>query len=60
MLGSGHGVRSLLAEEAVPFVRELYLAITIDPSTGEALALACAQGGVDIEELALLVGMDVE
>ena len=32
--------------------RELYLSITVDPEAATALVLACAEGGVDIEELA--------
>jgi succinyl-CoA synthetase beta subunit len=45
-------VRSLLVEEAVDIGREIYLAITVDPEAATALVLACAEGGVEIEELA--------
>ncbi len=52
LFASEHKVKRILVEEAVPYVREIYLAITLDPLTGSALVLACAEGGVDIEELA--------
>ncbi len=52
LFASEHGVNRILVEEAIRFVREIYLAITVDPATGKALVLACAEGGVDIEELA--------
>ncbi|TXT50313.1 MAG: succinyl-CoA synthetase beta subunit [Spirochaetes bacterium] len=45
-------VRLLLIEEAVDFENEIYLAVTADPAGGGALLLACAEGGIDIEELA--------
>lgn len=51
-LGAAHGVSKVLVEEAVPFDRELYLSITVDPQAAAALILACADGGVEIEELA--------
>ena len=47
-----HDVRSILVEEAVDIGREIYLAITVDPEAATALILACAEGGVEIEELA--------
>lgn len=52
LYGSPHGVRKLLVEEAVPFVGEIYLSITVDPEAATALILACSEGGVEIEELA--------
>lgn len=52
LFASEHKVQHILVEEAVPFAREVYIAITLDPLTGTALVLACAEGGVDIEELA--------
>ncbi|MDX9899489.1 MAG: succinate--CoA ligase subunit beta [Spirochaetia bacterium] len=51
-LGSRHGVKKVLVEEAIDIERELYLSITVDPEAATALILACADGGVDIEELA--------
>lgn len=47
-----HDVRSILVEEAVDIGREIYLAVTVDPEASTALILACAEGGVEIEELA--------
>jgi len=52
LFASEHGVKRILVEEAVRFERELYLAITVDPVSGGGLVLACAEGGVEIEELA--------
>lgn len=52
LFASPHGVRKLLVEEAVDIGRELYLSITVDPVSAEALVLACAEGGMEIEELA--------
>ncbi|MBL8966775.1 MAG: succinate--CoA ligase subunit beta [Spirochaetaceae bacterium] len=52
LLSGPHGVRKLLVEEAVDIEREIYLSITVDPAAAEAVVLACAEGGVEIEELA--------
>lgn len=52
LFASEHQVKRILVEEAVSFVREIYIAITLDPQSGTALVLACAEGGVEIEELA--------
>ncbi len=49
---SPHNVRALLVEQAVDIDRELYLSVTIDPPSGTALLMGCAEGGVDIEHLA--------
>ena len=42
----------LLVEAAVEKQQEIYLSITGDPVTGEALVMACGDGGMDIEEIA--------
>ena len=42
----------LLVEAAVDKEKEIYLSITGDPVTGEALVMACGDGGMDIEEIA--------
>lgn len=47
------GVRQVLIEDAVDFVGEMYLAVTVDPARAKATIIACAEGGVDIEELAV-------
>lgn len=42
----------LLIEEAINIEKELYVSITADPLTGFAMIMACAEGGIDIEEIA--------
>lgn len=44
--------KKLLVEGAVPYEREMYIAITVDAATGLAMVMACLEGGVDIEEIA--------
>jgi succinyl-CoA synthetase beta subunit len=46
------GVPEILVEECVGFVQELYLGISYDPVSSQALVLASSEGGMDIEELA--------
>ena len=53
LFASKHNVRRLLIEEAVDIERELYLALTFDPVTATALFIASAEGGVEIETLAV-------
>lgn len=48
----GCRVDSLLAEEALQYVRELYVAVTVDRSIGRLVLLAHGQGGIDIEQAA--------
>lgn len=48
-----YAVHTVLVEEAAEVARELYLAVTIDPIGATALVLASADGGVEIEELAV-------
>lgn len=48
----GERVRSVLIEERLPIARELYLSISVDRLAGRPLILACAEGGVEIEEVA--------
>lgn len=48
----GLDLPALLVERGVDIDRELYLSITADPPAGRFVVLACADGGVDIEELA--------
>lgn len=52
LFASGHNVRMLLVEQAVDIAREIYLSMTVDPVSGTALLMGCAEGGVDIESLA--------
>ena len=45
-------ISATLLEEAVDFVEELYLSLSIDPVRAEVLVMACREGGMEIEELA--------
>lgn len=53
ILGSSAKVRGLLIEQALDIEEEIYLSITAEPVTGSALVMASAEGGVEIEEVAL-------
>ena len=53
LLQSAHGVRNLLIEEAVDIDREVYISIVLDPVEAVAKFIACAEGGVEIETLAV-------
>jgi len=53
LLDPRHNCKRLLVEQAVDIARELYLSITVDPALSKVLILASAEGGVDIEELAV-------
>ena len=48
----GKKVRRLLVEETLEIARELYVGITLDRSRGVPMVMACAEGGMDIEEVA--------
>lgn len=52
ILSSTKNVKKLLIEQAVNIDKELYLSITLDPVSGRAMIMGCAEGGVDIEEIA--------
>ncbi len=52
IFNSKANVSKILIEEALPITQELYLAITVDPVSGQAMIMASSQGGVDIEEIA--------
>ena len=47
-----HGVpaEGLLIEQKVPIRREVYMAVTADPSTRQPVGIVSPKGGVDIEE----------
>ncbi len=47
------GVKCLLVEEAISIAKEIYLSVTVDPVTAKSLIIASAEGGVEIEELAV-------
>ncbi len=48
----GRVVHKVLIEEALNIDKELYLAVTLDRSSGMNVIMASAQGGMDIEEVA--------
>jgi succinyl-CoA synthetase beta subunit len=48
----GKKVRRLLVEETLAIGREIYLGMTLDRSRGVPVVMACAQGGMEIEEVA--------
>ncbi|MFB6118923.1 ADP-forming succinate--CoA ligase subunit beta [Halosegnis sp.] len=48
----GLHVDRVLVEEAVDFVNELYVGVTMDRTEGEPVAMVSTQGGVNIEEVA--------
>jgi succinyl-CoA synthetase beta subunit len=48
----GLNVKKILIEQAVNIDSEVYLSITLDPVKAKALVISCAEGGMDIEELA--------
>jgi succinyl-CoA synthetase beta subunit len=52
ILASSHGVRKILVEQAMDVAKEIYLSVTMDPVTGKALVMGCAEGGVEIETVA--------
>ncbi|WP_423336358.1 ATP-grasp domain-containing protein [Neobacillus sp. 19] len=52
IFSKAHNMSGLLIEEAIQIEKELYVSITADPVTGTAMMMACAEGGMDIEEIA--------
>ena len=48
----GYTVDRVLVEEAVDFVDELYVGVTMDRGEGRPVAMVSTQGGVNIEEVA--------
>lgn len=48
----GQPVHSILIEKCVEFTQELYLSVVVDRSTQKVTLIACAEGGVDIEQVA--------
>jgi succinyl-CoA synthetase beta subunit len=53
LLASEHNVSKILVEEMISIEKELYLSITVDAKKATALVIACVEGGVDIETLAV-------
>lgn len=48
----GQPVQAVLLEKFVDFTRELYLSVLVDRETQAVMFVACAEGGVDIEQVA--------
>ncbi len=48
----GIRIRSLLVEEKIPILKELYFGITVDRSKRSYIAISSAEGGMEIEEIA--------
>ncbi|GCF12574.1 succinate--CoA ligase subunit beta [Haloarcula mannanilytica] len=48
----GYHVSTVLVEEAVDFVNELYVGVTMDRNEGRPVAMVSTKGGVNIEEVA--------
>jgi succinyl-CoA synthetase beta subunit len=48
----GHSVQAILAERKTEILREIYLAVLLDQRTNQAMIMASAAGGVDIEHVA--------
>jgi len=48
----GFTVERVLVEDAVDFVNELYVGVTMDRGEGEPVAMVSTRGGVNIEEVA--------
>ena len=48
----GQKVSKILVQEAADIARELYVGVVLDRAQGVPILMACAEGGVDIEEVA--------
>jgi succinyl-CoA synthetase beta subunit len=48
----GQKVSKVLVQEAADIAREIYVGIVLDRAAGLPVLMACAEGGVDIEEVA--------
>jgi succinyl-CoA synthetase beta subunit len=48
----GQRVSKVLVQEAVDIAREVYLGMVLDRAIGRPVLMACAEGGVEIEEVA--------
>src|SRR5947209_32533 len=48
----GQKVSKVLVQEAADIAREIYVGVVLDRAIGMPVLMACAEGGVDIEEVA--------
>ncbi|TVP95120.1 MAG: succinate--CoA ligase subunit beta [Acholeplasmatales bacterium] len=53
LFGPTHRIGRLLIEQAVDIAQEIYAAVTIDATLAKGLLMVSAEGGVDIETLAV-------
>src|SRR5206468_12842869 len=49
---SGQRVSKVLVQQAADIAREIYLGLVVDRAVGLPVLMACAEGGVEIEEVA--------
>ncbi len=49
---AGQKVSKILVQEAADIAREIYLGMVVDRAIGNPVMMACAEGGVEIEEVA--------
>jgi succinyl-CoA synthetase beta subunit len=49
---TGQKVSKILVQEAADIAREVYLGMVVDRAIGKPVLMACAEGGVEIEEVA--------
>lgn len=49
---AGQPVSKVLVQEAADIAREIYVGVVLDRGLGVPILMACAEGGVDIEEVA--------
>src|SRR5262249_55293745 len=50
--GTGQKVSKVLVQDAADIAREIYVGIVLDRAIGKPVLMACAEGGVEIEEVA--------
>jgi succinyl-CoA synthetase beta subunit len=53
LFASQYNVHTILVEEAIDIKSEIYLSVTVDPVSASHMVIACADGGVEIETLAV-------
>src|SRR5204863_1173705 len=49
---AGQKVSKVLVQEAADIAREIYVGVVLDRAIGMPILMACAEGGVEIEEVA--------
>ncbi len=56
----GQKVSKVLVQEAADIAREIYVGMVLDRALGVPILMACAEGGVEIEEVAAQPRKDLE